>query len=33
VLDRDIMHVTDADLRDARVLQTVLGGKVVYTRK
>ena len=33
VLDRDIMHVADADLREARVLHTVLGGKVVYTRK
>lgn len=32
VLDRDILTVPDAELRDARVLQTVLAGKVVYTR-
>lgn len=32
VLDRDILSVTDVELRGARVLQTVLGGRVVYAR-
>ena len=32
VLDRDILTVPDAALKEARVLQTVLGGKLVWTR-
>ena len=32
MLDRDILSVPDEELREARVLQTVLGGRVVYTR-
>lgn len=32
VLDRDILRVPDADLAAARVLHTVLAGRVVYSR-
>ncbi|MFM7275892.1 MAG: amidohydrolase, partial [Gammaproteobacteria bacterium] len=32
VLDRDILTVPDAELAEARVLHTVLGGRVVYSR-
>ncbi len=31
VLDRDIMRVPDQEIRDTRVLTTVLGGKVVHS--
>jgi len=33
VLDRDILSVPDAELAQARVLTTVLGGRVVYRRE
>lgn len=32
VLDRDILTVPDAELAEAKVLHTVLGGRVVYSR-
>ena len=32
VLDRDILTVPDAELRDAKVLQTILGGRRVWVR-
>ena len=33
VLDRDILSVPDAELAQAQVLTTVLGGRVVYRRE
>jgi predicted amidohydrolase YtcJ len=32
VMDRDLLRVTPAELRDARVLLTVVGGRVVFER-
>jgi predicted amidohydrolase YtcJ len=33
VLDRDILSIPDAELAQARVLTTVLGGRIVYRRE
>jgi len=33
IIDRDIMRVPPEEIRDARVLMTVVGGKVVYERE
>jgi predicted amidohydrolase YtcJ len=33
VLDRDIMHVPDAEILQTRVLSTYIGGKIVYEQK
>jgi len=32
VLSHDILRVPDAELLQARVLHTVLGGRIVYSR-